>query len=750
MTIAAAPAPDRNMGNPEPRIDGRLKVTGTAQYAADFPAEGVAYAMLVTSSIARGRIIAIDTTDASGIPGVLHVMTHENRPSLGKFTFFGAGGEATTAKPPLDSDRIDHEGEIVALVIAETLEAAGEAADAVRVQYQEEKPTADFDAEGIEIVAAKGRVARHREDPAVGDFDTAFREAEVKIDVTYQTPPQHHNAIELFSTTCQWNGTNLSVFEPSQWVVGLQNGLARQIGADAAAIEVHSPFIGGAFGSKGSVNPRTALVALAAKVLNRPVKLVVNRDQGFTTATYRAETKHRLRLAASRSGLITAYGHESWELSSRTDDYVVAGTEISTAMYAIPNILTKVNIAKADRNTPGFMRSPPEVPYMFALESAMDELAHELGIDPVDLRRRNDAKVNPITNAPYTSRSLVECFDAAAKAFGWQKRDPGIGKMSDGDWLIGQGCATATYPTQMAPAAARVRLAADGSVMVQIASQDVGTGAYTVIGQQASERLGVPLEKVKVLLGHSSLPAGPVAGGSVTTASSCSAVKAACEAIIRRLAGNKPVDSFALKDGLVISQDESKSLSQVFGELGVGAIEEYGEYLPDGVEPSALADMYKGKLKIVGGPGKKNTMCAFGAEFVEVRVHKRTRQIRVPRIVGAFAAGRIMNTRTARSQLMGGMIWGISSALHEATDVDPRNARYINDNLADYLVPVNADIDQVEVILLPEEDDKVNPAGVKGIGELGNVGTAAAVTNAVFHATGTRIRELPVRLEKLL
>lgn len=749
MTIAAAPAPDRNMGRPEPRIDGRLKVTGTATYAADFPAEGTAHAVLVTSPIARGWITRIDTTKAGAIAGVLHVMTHENRPSLGKFSFFGAGGEAATAKPPLGSDRIDHEGEIVALVIAETLEIAREAAGLVEVDYAEEKPASGLDSEGTETVAAKGRVPKH-EDPAAGDFDTAFREAEVKIDITYRTPPQHHNPIELFSTTCQWNGTNLTVYEPSQWVVGLQNGLARQIGIDAGAIEVHSPYIGGAFGSKGSVAPRTALVALAAKILNRPVKLVVTRDQGFTTATYRAETKHRLRLAASRSGEIIAYGHEAWELSSRTDDYVVAGTANSTAMYGIPHVLTRVNIGKADRNTPGFMRSPPEVPYMYALESALDELAHELGIDPVELRRRNDTKVNPINNAPYTSRSLVECYDAAGKIFGWQARKSEPGSMHAGDWLIGWGCATATYPTQMAPAAARVRLASDGGITVQIASQDVGTGAYTVIGQQAAEMLGAPLDKVKVLLGHSALPAGPVAGGSITTASSCSAVKIACDAILRKLAGNKPPGSFALKDGLVIGQDDSKTLAQLFGEMGIGAIEEYGEYLPEGAEPSALAEMYAGKLKIVGGPGEKSTMFAFGAEFVEVRVHRRTREIRVPRIVGAFAAGRIMNTRTARSQLMGGMIWGISSALHEATEVDPRNARYVNDNLADYLVPVNADIDQVEVILLPEEDDKVNPAGVKGLGELGNVGTAAAVANAVFHATGKRIRDLPIRLEKLI
>ncbi|MGE0004664.1 MAG: xanthine dehydrogenase family protein molybdopterin-binding subunit [Parvibaculaceae bacterium] len=749
MAIRAAPAPDRNMGRPEPRIDGRLKVTGMAPYAADFPADGLAHGWLVTSAIARGRIAAIDTRKASAVPGVLHVMTHENRPSLGEFAFFGAGGEAATAKPPLGSDRIDHEGEIVALVVAESLETAREAADAVTVRYEEEQPAPGFDAPGVELVRAEGRVPQHK-DPKAGDFDAAFREAEVKLDFVYRTPTQHHNPIELFSTTCRWDGATLIVHEPSQWVVGLQNGLARELGMDAGAIEVHSPYIGGAFGSKGSITPRTALVALAAKLLARPVRLVVTRDQGFTTATYRAETRHRIRLGAARDGRIAAYGHESWELSSRSDDYVVAGSQNSVAMYGIPNVLTRVNIAKADRNTPGFMRSPPEVPYIYALESAIDELSYMVGLDPVELRRRNDTMVNPVNGAPYTSRSLMQCFDAAAKAFGWETRRPGIGAMTDGDWLVGLGCAMATYPTQMAPAAARVRLAADGKVRVQIASQDVGTGAYTVIGQQAADMLAVPIEKVTVELGRSDLPPGPVAGGSVTTASSCSAVRIACDAIVRRLAGNKPPDSFALKDGLLVFENESKTLKQAFGELGLGAIEEYGEYLPDGLEPTVLADMYAGRLKFTGGPGEKSTMFAFGAEFVEVRVHRRTRVIRVPRMVGAFAAGRIMNPRTARSQLMGGMIWGISSALHEATEIDPRNARYINDNLADYLVPVNADIDEVEVILLPEEDGKVNPAGVKGLGELGNVGTAAAVANAVYHATGRRIRDLPIRIEKLL
>jgi xanthine dehydrogenase YagR molybdenum-binding subunit len=352
-------------------------------------------------------------------------------------------------------------------------------------------------------------------------------------------------------------------------------------------------------------------------------------------------------------------------------------------------------------------------------------------MDPVELRRINDTDKNPTNGAPYTSRSLMQCYDEAAKTFGWSKRNPEPQSMREGDWLIGYGCATASYPTQMGPATARVRLTADGHVLVQIAGHDIGTGAYTVIGQQAAEQLGVPLRNVDVELGDSMLPPGPIAGGSITTASACSAVKLACDRVLARLSG-------------------SEDLTKAFETLGVGSIEEYAEYLPKGAKPSALTGLYQGKVSIVGGSGDKQTMYAFGAEFVEVRIHAHTREIRVPRLVGAFAAGRIMNTRTARSQLMGGMIWGISSALHEATEIDERFARYVNDNLADYQIPVNADIAEVDVILVPEEDSEINPVGVKGIGELGNVGTAAAVANAVFHATGVRIRDLPIRLEKLL
>jgi xanthine dehydrogenase YagR molybdenum-binding subunit len=390
------------------------------------------------------------------------------------------------------------------------------------------------------------------------------------------------------------------------------------------------------------------------------------------------------------------------------------------------------------------MRSPPVVPYIYALESAMDELAIKLNMDPIELRRVNDSMTDSM-GKQWSSRSLMQCYDEAAKAFGWSQRTAKPGSMRDGDWLIGWGCASAVYPTHVGAAAARVRLLADGHARVQIAAHEIGTGVRTVIAQMAAERLGIPVSAVTVETGDTTLPPSPVAGGSNQTASCCSVVMKACDAIRRKLYGGN-TETVGGPSG----KPASGNLDEAFKRLKLGAVEEYAEFLPPGAKPDAIKNLYGGKPFLGGGSHGEKLMYALGAEFVEVRVHAQTREIRVPRIVGAFAAGRIMNTRTARSQYMGAMIWGVSSALHEATEIDPRNARYVNDNLADYLVPVNADIQQLEVILVPEVDNNVNPAGVKGIGELGNVGTAAAVANAVYHATGVRVRQLPIRLEKLL
>jgi len=757
MANAAAPAPKANMGNPEPRLDARLKVTGEARYPSDAAVSNPAFAYLVTSSIAKGRLIGLDLDEARSVPGVLDILTHENTGALKEAKF---GGGASTSIQGLGPE-IAHDGQIIAVVLADTFEAAREAAYKVKPTYAAEQPSATFGAPGLAEEDAT-KVSEHKQLPNAGDAEAALASAEVAIDVEYATPTQHHNPLELFTTTCVWADDRLTVYEPSQFVYGLKNGVAQRLGIDPGKVRVMSPYVGGAFGSKGMMTPRTALIALAAKRLNRPVKLVPTRAQGFTIATYRAETRHRIRLGASRDGKLVGYSHEGREISSRPDPYVVAGVEDSAHLYAFGTVATKVNVVHADRNTPGYMRSPPVVPYIYALESAMDELAVKLGIDPIELRRINDTMTGPVDGKPYSSRSLMQCYDQAAEAFGWRSRSAAPGSMRDGDWLVGMGCATALYPTHVGVACARVRLMSSGEVRVQTAAHEIGNGAYTVIGQMAAERLGVPLASVAVELGDSNLPPAPIAGGSNTTAGACSAVLRACDVIRDKLiraavmandsplAGHDPA-ALSFRDGRLTAPDgRSESLDDAFKHLGASVIEEYAEFIPPGLGPDAIKQLYAGKFSSTGGPHGEKLMYAMGAEFVEVRVHAMTREIRVPRIVGAFAAGRLMNTRTARSQLMGGMIWGISSALHEATEIDVARARYVNTNLADYRVPVNADVQELEVILVPEEDRDVNPAGVKGLGELANVGTAAAIANAVYHATGKRLRKLPILIEDLL
>jgi xanthine dehydrogenase YagR molybdenum-binding subunit len=735
----AAPEPQANMGLPEPRVEARLKVTGEARYASDFQVSNPAFAFLVTSAIAKGSIQRIDAGEARAVPGVLDIFTHENTGELKPVKFGGGGGGASTSIQDL-GPKIQHDGQIVAMVVADTFEAAREAAYRLRISYQPETPSATFKSPGITEEDASKASERAKDLPQAGDAETAFNSAEIKFAAEYGTPAQHHNPIELFTTTAAWRDGDLTIYEPSQFVYGLKNSVAQKLGIDADHVHVVSPFVGGAFGSKAQLTPRSALVALAAKKLNRPVKLVVTRDQGFTVTTYRAETQHRIRIGAERSGKIKSFIHEGFEVTSRPDPYAVAGVEDSARLYGYGAVKTHVQLVHADRNTPGFMRSPPVVPYIYALESAMDELAVKLDMDPVELRRVNDS-MKDATGKEWSSRSLMKCYDQAAERFGWGQRSAQPGSMRDGDWLIGWGCASAVYPTHLGAAAARVQLQANGKAHVLIAAHEIGTGVRTVVAQMAAERLGIPLAAVTIETGDSALPPSPVAGGSNQTASCCSVVMKACDAIKAKL--QQPTTTGT-------SSSKPDTLADQFKRLGAGAIDEYAEFLPPEGKPDTMKKLYAGTPLLGGGSKGEKLMYALGAEFVEVRIHARTREIRVPRMVGAFAAGRLMNTRTARSQYLGGMIWGVSSALHEATEIDPQVARYVNDNLADYMTPVNADVAEVDIILVPEKDDFVNPAGVKGIGELANVGTAAAVANAVYHATGIRVRQLPIRLEKLL
>jgi xanthine dehydrogenase YagR molybdenum-binding subunit len=703
------------------RLDGPAKVMGAAEYGSDAVPANPAYGILVTSAIAKGRIASIDARETRGVPGVLEVFTYQNIGKIEAGQTFSAQGYMSTSIAPLASAEIFHDGQIVALVAADTFEAAREGAYRLNVTYSEDAPSASFDSVGAQTVAAKD-VSKKHEDPSIGDAQAAFDAAPVKIDAHYATAAEHHNPIELFTTTCAWKGAKLTVWESSQSMWGFKNGLAQQLGIAPDDIHVVSHFVGGAFGSRGALTQRTAIAARAAQRLGRPLKLMTTRDQGFTIATYRAETRHHVKLAAARDGTLVSLSHEGFEITSRPDNYMVAGTDASTRLYACANIASNVSIVHADRSTPGFMRAPAETPYIFALECAMDELAVALEMDPVALRKKNDTKIEPIKGLPYSSRSLVECFDAGAKAFGWSTRTAVPGSMRDGDWLIGWGTATTLYPSNIAPATARVTLYPDGHAKVQVATHEIGQGVYTVCAIIVAERLNLAPAQVQVEIGDSDLPPAPVSGGSNSTASVSNAIARACDEVVaKRAAGAN------------------------------GVVEAYAENVPQGAPKDGIEKLYRGQPSFVGGSSAKDAMrFAFGAQFVEVRVHRLTGEIRVPRATGAFAAGRIVNPKTAESQLMGGMIWGISAALLEETEIDPRSARYMNKNLADYLIPVNADIGAIEVIMIPEEDTVVNPLGIKGIGELGNVGMNAAVANAVYHATGLRVREIPIRLERLL
>src|SRR5689334_816068 len=569
----AAPEPKRNMGDPLPRIEGRQKVTGEALYGSDFPVRNPAFAFLVTSPIAKGRIDQIDLAEAMAVPGVVDILTYENtKLHEVKFSSGGGGGPMTSWQDL--GPEIGHDGQIVAVVLADTFEAAREGAYRTKITYADDQPSATFDSPGVSREDASKVNERAKDPPQAGNAEAAVASAEVTLDVEYGTPAQHHNAIELFTTTCVWNDDQLTVYEPSQFVFGLKNNVAQKLDIPAENVRAVSPFVGGAFGSKSQLSPRTGLIAFAARKLNRPVKLVATRDQGFTINTYRAETRHHVRMGARRDGKIVGFIHEGEEITSRPDPYAVAGVEDSARVYHYGAVKTHVTLVHADRNTPGFMRSPPVVPYIYALESAMDELAVKLNMDPIELRRVNDSMTDTM-GKQWSSRSLMQCYNEAAKAFGWSGRDAKPGSMRDGDWLVGWGCASAVYPTHVGAAAARVRLMADGQTRVQIAAHEIGNGAYTVIGQMAAERLGVPLSSVTVELGDTSLPPAPVAGGSNTTASACSAVMKACDVIRRKLYGG----SSETVGGVATNERAGgNSLEAAFKQRKLGAIEEYAEF----------------------------------------------------------------------------------------------------------------------------------------------------------------------------
>ena len=737
----AAPAPKENMGQPIARYEARQKVMGGKIYSSDLPVPGKkAYAWMVTSTIAKGRVTGIDETAAKAVPGVLMIMTHKNRPALGDIASFLKGGMFVTDNNTLSGPTIEHEGQPVAMIVAETFEGAREAAHKLKVGYAAESPSATFESPGV-TTRPMGEINPRYKPVKFKDAAAALAGSAHRVDAEYSTPIQHHNSMELYSTTAYWDDGKLVLHEPSQFVWGLRKGAAAQMKMDEDNVRVKSPFVGGAFGGKGAITVRTALAALAARQLKRPVELVATRAQGFTISGNRQETQHKISLGCDAQGKLTGYDHSMWEFTSRVTPYNNGGLDNCAAMYDFGAVSGQNYIVQGDRNVPNFMRSPAEVPNIYALESAMNELAAAANIDPVAFRKMNDTRVNVTNGAPYTSRSVNACWDAAVASFGWDKRNPEPGSMRDGDWLIGWGCAMATYPTQMAPSAAKIVLRKNGTALIEVAAHDVGTGCYTIAAQAAGERLGIDPSRITVQMGDSRLPPGPISGGSISTASVTSAICDGCDRLLKSL-GLTADDAKA--------SDSADRLAAALARSGRPEAEATGAWAPIGAPDDAIDRLYDGGLVFVGGAGEKRTMFAFGAEMVEVRINARTREIRVPRMVGAFAAGRIMNPRTAHSQYMGGMIWGMASALLEATEIDHKRARYTNDNIAEYHLAVNADIPDVDVIMVPEVDDEINILGVKGIGELSNVGTAAAITDAVWHATGKRVRDLPVTIDKII
>jgi xanthine dehydrogenase YagR molybdenum-binding subunit len=732
------PQPSQAIGPALDRVDGRLKVTGAATYSAEWPVPNLAYGYLVLSTIASGRITSIDTAPAKRQTGVVDVMTLRNAPRVND-----------TPKTPndrylmlLQDDQIRYDRQPVAVVVAESFEAAKYAASLVRVDYRTAEP-----------IAAVSRGEKYspqkiHDEPANtmrGDALLALDGSPLRVDNVYTTPQENHNPMEPHATIAQWAGGRLTVYDANQGVFAARDRLAYTFGLAPQDVHVVTKFVGGGFGCKGSQWPHTILAAMAAKLVDRPVRIELWRPQMWGSVGYRPSTVQRVALGATRDGKLTTQVHEVLSPTSMFDEFVEPAGVITTMLYASPALRVTHELSRVNQGTPTYMRAPGESSGSFALESAMDELAYAAGLDPIELRLRNYADEDPTKQIPFSSKSLRECYAAGAAAFGWHRRSPQPGSMRDGRYLIGMGMASASYPTNRSAAAATIQFSPDGTAVVRSGGVDIGTGAYTAFTQIAAETLGVAPAQVRMELGDSTFPQSPVAGGSQLTASVGSAVQLAAldlRAKIAQLAVADPASPLhgASPDGL----DAGSGRLFVRGHRDRG--ETYAAILARQTRPVTGTSQAKPSDDIK----KRYSMHAFGAQFAEVRVDPALGEVRLIRQVGAFASGRIVNAKTARSQYLGGLVFGAGMALLEETRYDHRSGRIMNANLSDYLVPVNPDIAAVDIIMVPEEDSHVNTVGVKGIGEIGIVGAAAAIANAVYHATGKRVRDLPIAPEKLL
>jgi xanthine dehydrogenase YagR molybdenum-binding subunit len=738
----------RYIGKEMSRVDGVAKVTGKAKYAAEFQVPNLAYGFIVLGTVAKGTIKAIDTREAEAAAGVIRVFTHLNAPKLGPQASPEEAPPRPTREPDksfraLQSDRIFFNGQPVALVVAETYEQARYAARLVTVSYDAEQHVTN-----TEAVRGRARVPQRAAPPKPrGNPEEAMRNAPVKIEAEYRIPIEHHNPMEPHAAIAVWQGDRLTIFDKTQEVYNVRTHLAASFGVPEENVRVVSPFVGGAFGSSLRPNYYPALTAMAARELKRPVKVVYTRTQMYTGHGYRPYTIQKVALGAERSGKLSAMIHEAVHNTSTFEEFSDDTTRFARQVYACPNLYAPLKITDTDLNTPTWMRAPGAVSGMFALECAMDELAHALKIDPLELRLINYAEVDPDSGRPFTSKALRECYKLGAEKFGWKDRTFEPRSMRDGRWLVGWGMATGVWDGGAfhVPATARITLRVDGTAHVTSATSDIGPGTYTVMTMIAAEYLGLRPEQVSFELGDTQFPRAPSQGGSRTTASVGSAVHGAALAIGARLLSlanreaNSPLQGAAASDVEMLDgrlrpkSDPSRfvRVSEVMRRNGLTEITETFEWRPSNER-------------------EKYATLAHGAQFIEVKVDPDLGTVRVTRAIEVTACGKIINPKASHSQEIGGVVWGIGMALQEATEIDHRYGRIMNPNLQHYHVPVNADVHEVETMFVEEDDTVVNPLGVKGMGELGMVGIPAAIANAVFHATGRRIRELPITPDKLL
>ncbi|MFL6674304.1 MAG: xanthine dehydrogenase family protein molybdopterin-binding subunit [Massilia sp.] len=733
------------VGAPINRTDGWAKVSGAARYSAEHPVPGIAHAVLVTSTIPNGRVTRIEADGAGEVPGLLLVMTHENAMPLPEET------KAGKLSPPvgrvlslLQDDAVHYNNQPVAVVVADTLEHARDAAARIRVEYETAPATLDFNV-AKESTHPPEKVLSEPPDSRRGDLQAGLLAGSVRLDQVYTTPYENHNPIEPHATIASWNGDHLTLYDSTQYIKGVQRTVAGTLGIPPEQVTVLCPYVGGGFGCKGSVWSHVVLAAMAARQAGRPVKLVLDRNQMFGPVGARPVTEQRMQLGAMSDGRLTASSHDLVAYTSMIEDWIEPSALLTRMLYASPNQQTTHRLARMNLGTPTFMRAPGEATGSFALEAAMDELAYQLGIDPLQLRLQNYTERDPGKDLPWSSKSLRRCYEIGAERFGWSGRNPQPRSMRAGGKLVGWGMATATYPTRRSPAGASATMLPDGRAIVRSGTQDLGTGTYTVMTQVAADALGVPVGMVKFELGDSTMPEAPVSGGSTTVASVAPAVQAAAAALRLKLVGiaaadpRSPLfgvlaDEVGVDDGWLYARREPArrdAMADIVARHGGGPVEASAQ-----AEPGDEKNQY--------------SMHSFGAVFVEVHVDEDLGEIRVPRVVGAYGVGKLMNEKTGRSQLMGGIVWGLGMALFEETVIDEREGRAVNGNLAEYHVPVNADIGAIEVLVVDEDDPHVNPLGAKGIGEIGITGVAAAVASAVYHATGRRIRDLPITLDKLL